>query len=209
MAPPEAQPGMAIPADDSVAEEGPSRFDVLLRNRRRLLLVLLLILIAAATAYGSLAVFTSSSVNPTNTFSSGTLSQSNSLENAAILTATKMVPGDSRSGTVTIKNTGDVSGRFSLSASDLTDTPGPNGGSLSQVLRLEVVDTTDASAVYDGPYDSMPKQDLGSWTADEDHTYEFTVTFPDTGKPESSTTGDNAYEGSSTSVTYVWDAVSE
>ena len=39
-----------------------------------------------------------------------------------------------------IANTGKASGYFSLSQADLTDVPGPNGGALSQRLRLEIVD---------------------------------------------------------------------
>lgn len=209
---PQAPPQQDVPPpQDAAVDEGPSRWDVIMRNKRRLLVVLLLVLVAAGVAIGSTAVFTSSSANPNNTVSAGTLSQSNSKDNAAILTVTKIVPGQSENGTVTIKNTGDVSGQFSLSDSNLTDTPGPNGGKISSVLQLKVVDTTNAIPrnIYNGQYDSMPKQDLGSWGAGEAHDYKFTVTFPDSGKPPSPTTGDNAYIGSSTSITYNWDAVSQ
>jgi spore coat-associated protein N len=209
-----ATPEAPAPADVrgpevGAVDEGPSRFDVILRNRKRLLIVLLIVVLAAAVTVGSASVFTSSSANPNNTFTAGTLSQSNSKDNAAILTVSKMVPGESRNGSVTVKNTGDVSGKFSLSASDLTDTPGKNGGRLSNALQLEVVDTTRSSTVYTGPFSSMPKQDLGSWAANEEHSYRFTVTFPNSGKPAGPTTGDNAFVGSSTSITYTWDAVSE
>jgi spore coat-associated protein N len=198
-----------VPAQEARPEHEPSRFDMLLRNRTRLLLVVLLLLLAVGVAVGSSAVFTSSSVNPDNTFTSGTLSQSNSKEGAAILTASGMVPGQSSDGTVTIKNTGDVSGAFTLSASGLTDNPGPNGGKLSDVLKLKVVDMGPGTTVYDGPFASMPKQNLGSWAPAEQHSYRFTVTFPNGGTPPSETTGDNAYQGSSTSVTYTWDATSQ
>jgi spore coat-associated protein N len=201
----EAPAQEAHPVDD----EGPSRFDVLLRNKGRLLLALLLLLLAAAVAVGSTAVFTSSSVNPDNTFTAGTLEQSNSKDNAAILTAERMVPGESRNGTVTIENTGDVSGAFSLSASDITNNPGPNGGNLSQALELTIVDTGPGQTIYNGPFASMPRQELGSWGAGESHEYQFTVTFPDSGKPADETSGDNRYEGSATSATYTWDAVSD
>ena len=198
-----------VPAQPASPEREPSRFDMLLRNRTRLLLVVGLLLLAVGVAVGSSAVFTSSSVNPDNTFTSGTLSQSNSKEGAAILTASGMVPGQSTDGTVTIENTGDVSGSFTLSASGLTDNPGPNGGKLSDVLELRIVETgVGGQTIYDGPFASMPKQSLGSWSAGEEHTYRFTVTFPNGGKPPSETTGDNAYQGSSTSITYTWDATS-
>src|SRR3954469_18014864 len=116
-APPAAPPNSPPPDD-----EGPSRVDVLLRNRKRLLIALALLALAAAIAVGSAAVFSSSSVNPTNTFSSGTLKINNSKEGSAILTASKMVPGESQTGLVTIKNDGDSKGVFSLDDSNLTDT---------------------------------------------------------------------------------------
>jgi len=200
-----ADPAVATVEPDA---HEPSRFDMLLRNRTRLVLVGLLLLLAVGVAVGSSAVFTSSSANPQNTFTSGTLSQSNSKDNAAILTADKMVPGGSLNGTVTVQNTGDVSGNFSLSSSNVTDTPGPNGGKLSTVLRLQIVETGPGTTIYDGRFDSMPRQSLGKWSAGEQHTYRFTVTFPDGGTPPSPTTGDNAYQGSATTSTYTWDSTS-
>ena len=110
---------------------------------------------------------------------------------------------------MTITNTGDVSGRFRLASSGITDTTGPNGGKLSAVLTLKIVDTTDSSTVYDGKFDAMPAKDLGSWPAGEAHKYEFTVTFPEGGQPPSATTGDNAYKDSSTKIDFSWTATSE
>jgi hypothetical protein len=191
--------------------EKTSRMKVLLRRKTTLLFALALLLLAAAIVVGSSALFSTSSANPSNTFSSGTLSQSNSKEGTAILSATKMIPGDTKNGTVEITNTGDVSGKFSLSSSNLSDTPGPNGGKLSQRLKLKIEDVTNASSpttIYDGSFDSMPVQQLGTWGAGDKHTYKFAVTFPDTGTPSSPTTGDNAYQGSSTKLDFNWSATS-
>ena len=208
----EASPGQGSPAPPPAAsapeEEGPSRFDVLMRNRRRLLIGLALILLAAAVAVGSTAVFTSSSANPGNTFTAGTLEASNDKEGAAILTANRMIPGESTTGTVRIGNTGDVAGTFSLSSSNVTNNPGPNGGRLSDVLNLRITDTGSGATIYNGAFNAMPEQDLGSWPAGEEHNYEFVVTFPQGGQPGSNITGDNAYEGSATTITFTWDAVS-
>lgn len=203
------------PAPAEAPSEEPSgrqRLGWLLRHSKLWLVALVLLLIAVAVAGASLAVFTSSSANPDNTFSAGTLSQSNSSEGAAILTAADMVPGDTKPGQVTITNTGDVSGRFSLSASNLTDTPGPNGGRLSEVLTLQIHDNAQPAGtdVYNGDFNAMPASiDLGSWPQGQAHTYTFTVRFPEGGQPGSATTGDNAYQGSSTEVTYNWTATSE
>ena len=199
-------------------EQVPSRLRVLWRRRRNLLLALFLLLIAAAVAAGSLAVFSSESANPENTFSSGSLSIDNNKEGAAIFTAAKMLPGDTAQGTVTIKNSGDASGDFSLSDEGLTDTPGPAGGKLSTALDLTIVDLGPngvpgggddvTPAVYTGRYDALPTVQLGKLDHNEQHTYQFTVTFRDTGVPSGPTTGDNAFESASTKVTYTWDAVS-
>lgn len=176
-------------------------------NRWRTIAILTLILLIGMVIYASSAAFTSASVNPTNVTSAGTLTQSNSAANAAIFTAANLIPGQSASGTVTIKNTGSAKGAFSLDSSSLTDTPGANGGKLSDVLTLKIVDTTTSTTVYNGAYNAMPTISLGTWAAGESHAYSFTVTFPEGGTPPSGTTGDNAYQGSSTSITYTWNAV--
>lgn len=212
MSTPTVPPVPAEAAETSEEPSGRQRLGWLLRNSKLWLVALVLLLLAVAVAGASLAVFTSSSANPNNTFSAGILSQSNSKDNAAILNAANMVPSDTATGQVTITNTGDVAGRFSLSASDLTDTPGPNGGRLSTVLSLRIHDDAAAAGtdVYNGKFNAMPASiDLGSWPKGQAHTYTFTVTFPEGGQPGSATTGDNAYQGSSTKVTYNWTAVSE
>jgi spore coat-associated protein N len=188
-----------------------SRISVILSSPRHLLGALLVALLAFGAVVGSGASFTSKSANPSNTFSTGNLAQSNSKEGAAVLTATKMVPGETTSGTVTITNSGDVAGTFTLSRSSLSDTAGPNGGKLSGQLDLKVEDVTIAGSpvsVYSGKVDAMGAQSLGSFAAGEARTYKFTITFPNGGTPSSPTTGDNLYKGSSMSVGYQWDAAS-
>ena len=190
-----------------------SRISVILSSPRHLLGALLVALLAVGAVVGSGASFTSKSANPSNTFSAGNLAQSNSKEGAAVLTATKMVPGATpTNGTVVITNSGDVAGTFSLSTTSVTDTPGANGGQLSKVLELKVKDVTNGSSpvtVYSGKVGAMVgAQSLGKFAAGEARTYEFTITFPDGGVPASATTGDNAYKGSSMSVGYQWDAAS-
>jgi hypothetical protein len=198
-------------APEPAAEEhvsGRKRFGWLMRNSKMWIVALVVLGLAAAVAVASVSVFTSSSANPDNTFTAGNLSQSNSKEGAAILSAANMVPGDAQTGRVTIENTGDVDGEFRLSSSNLTDTPGPNGGKLSEVLTLKVIDVANGQSVYNGKYNAMPGINLGTWPAGDEHTYEFTVTFPDSGVPGSATTGDNAYKSSSSKIQFNWDATS-
>jgi hypothetical protein len=200
-------------------EKTPSKLDVLRRRRGRLLIALLLLLLATGVVLGSLAVFTGTSVNPTNDVSAGTLDIDSSKDGVAIVTAAGMVPGQTREGTATIKHAGDAPAQFHLADSDLADTPGPNGGKLSDALDLTVVDLgpdgapgggDDVSpAVYTGRFDSMPSIDLGTWAPLDKHTYRFVMTFRNTGAPGSATTQDNAFKGSATTITYTWSATSE
>lgn len=189
-----------------------SRISVILSSPRHLLGALLVALLAFGAVVGSGASFTSKSANPSNTFSAGNLAQSNSKEGAAVLTAAGLLPGGpSTSGTVTITNSGNAEGTFTLLKTNLVDTPGANGGQLSGVLDLSIKDVTKASSpvtVYSGKVGAMGAQSLGKFAAGEARTYEFTVKFPDGGTPASATTGDNAYKGSTMSVGYQWDAVS-
>lgn len=181
------------------------------RNAKILILALILLLIAALLVGVSFAVFSTSSANAGNMFTAGTLTSSNSKDNAAILTAQRMVPGDTTTGTVTISNTGDSKGQFTLTGSTPTNTPGPNGGDLSTVLNLRIVEDPAGAGrvVYDGKLNAMNgPQPLGVWDGGQTHTYEFTVTFPEGGTPSAPTTGDNAYQGSKTEVTYTWNATS-
>ena len=55
----------------------------------------------------------------------------------------------------------------------------------------------------------MGPQDMGTVAAGAARTFEFTVTFPDGGKPASATSGDNRYKDASTSVDYNWEMVSQ
>lgn len=187
-----------------------SRMKVVATSPKLLLASLATVLAAAGITVGSGAGFTSKSANPANTFSAGVLSQANSVD-GAILTASKMKPGESASGTVKITNDGDIAGTFSLSQVDVVDTAGANGGKLSSKLDLKIEDVTNAASpvtVYDGKVAGLTTaKDLGAYAAGSSKTYKFTVSFPDGGTPSSTTTGDNAYKGSSLSVGYQWDSV--
>jgi spore coat-associated protein N len=176
---------------------------------RTLLLGLGTIGLAAAVTVGSGADFTSTSANPANIFTAGTLTHYNSNAGAAILTAAGMRPGDQASGTVDIQNTGSLSGTFSL-AKTATDTTAP---SFSSKLTIVITDTGDPGCsgtcpgpvvVYSGTVAAMGTQALGTFAAGAIHRYSFVVTFPDTGAPGAG--ADNAYQGASTSVLYTWTA---
>jgi spore coat-associated protein N len=190
-----------------------TRFKALWRaSPRKVLLAFGGLLVAAALAVGSGANFNSTSANPSNVFTAGTISHSNSKGNAAILTAANMIPGGTSTGTVDIKNTGSASGTFTLAHTGAVDTPASPG--LSKKLNVTVSDLGDPSCVtscpaavqlYTGTMFAMPATiALGTYVAGATHRYQFTVNFPDGG------TGgvDNAYQSASTTVEYDWSSTS-
>lgn len=168
------------------------------------------VLAATALAVGSGANFNSTSANPSNVLSAGTMSQSNSKSGAAILTADKLKPGDSTNGTVDIKNTGDVNGTFTLLQSSVVDLP--VSPSFSQLLTLKVEDLGDPACVsscpavqtvYLGNVFDMASLPLGTYAAGEIHRYKFTATFPN-----GTTSHDNPYAGAKTTVGYSFESTS-
>lgn len=179
---------------------------------RRVLIAMGGLMIAAAVAIGSGANFNSTSANPSNVFSAGTVSQSNSKASAAILTASNMVPGNNSTGTVDIKNTGSATGTFVLTHANPVDTPASPG--LSKKLTLTVQDLGDPTCVtscpaavqlYTGTMYAMPASiALGTFAASATHRYQFSVTFPDGGTGGA----DNAYQSASTTVEYDWASTS-
>lgn len=166
------------------------------------------LLVAAAVAVGSGANFNSTSANPSNVFTAGTITQSNSKASAAILTASNIVPGNSAEGTVNIKNTGSASGTFTLAHTAAVDTPASPG--LSKKLTMTVTDLGDpacvsscpaAVTVYTGLMSAMPLTiPVGVYPAGATHAYKFVMNFPDGGLNGA----DNAYQGASTTVEYNW-----
>jgi hypothetical protein len=186
-----------------------SRIAVLASRPWRTLGVLAAVLAAAGVAIGSGATFTAQSANPSNTFASGTLTMSNSKDNAAVLTASNLKPGDVTTGTVDIQNTGTLAGTFSLSRTNLTNSDSANP--MSQKMDLVVKDCGDFSSgtpscdagdpvKYSGTLDAMSGSSaLGNYAANEKHRYEFTATFNSSAGVQ--------YQGDNTSATFQWDAV--
>lgn len=181
--------------------------DFVARHPVRVLGALSALIAAVAVAVGSSASFTATSANPSNTFAAGTLSILNSKEGLAVLTASGMKPGDSATGTVDVQNTGSLSGAFSLSRSNIVDSDGANP--LSAKLNLVVKDCGDFSSGtptcdagdpqrYSGTISAMGSIALGTFVANEQHRYEFAVTFD--------SSANNAYQGDSSSVQFDWNA---
>ena len=183
-----------------------SRFKSLKANPRRSLAALATVLVAVGVTGASGASFTANSANPANTFTAGTMTMSNTRDNVAILSASNMKPGDpATKGEVTIKNTGSLSGDFTLSKGALTNVGAPG---LSNMLNIVVTDcgsdqdcstAVGNSTEYTGTIATMGTGiSLDNWDADEEHTYQFAVDLDED--------ADNSYQGDSTEVEFVWNA---
>jgi hypothetical protein len=177
---------------------------MMMRTPGRLIAALVLIVVAISVAVFATATFTSSSANAGNLIATGSLAIDNSNGGAAILTASGIVPGDSTTGTVQISNTGSSAGNFTLTTTNLKDTPA--SPALSGRLDLVIQDVTvpaTPTQVYSGKLNGVGTLQLGRWNGGQKHTYKFTTTFPN-GTPAQ----DNPFKSTSTSVDFVWDAVS-
>jgi hypothetical protein len=191
-----------------------SRLALLVKHPRRLLGALATILAAAGLTVASGADFTAQSANPANTFSTGTLSMSNSADNAAILTASNLRPGDSSTGTVDIANTGSLSAAFTLTKSSVTDsdTANPLSGKLNVVVddcgtfsgaTAPACSDGDEVTKYTGTLAEMSTAGhgvsaLGSFASNDKHRYRFRVTLD--------SSAGNAYQGDSSTAAFTWNA---
>ncbi len=187
------------------------RVKVLLGQRRMLVLATMaVLLLAVGVIVASSASFTASSANAGNLFTAGNLAVSG--PSGAILTASNMKPGGTASGSATISNTGNVSGKFYLT--------GVMNGSVTNYdsafahdLQLKVVED-GTTTIFNGPLDTaftLPTvlTSNTAWAGGAAHTYAFTVTFPDNGVNGSGVGLDNAYMGKAAQIDLTWSAIAD
>ena len=154
---------------------------------------------AGALAVGSGATFSSTSGNTASSVTSGTLTQSNSTANAAVLGLSNIKPGDSVYGTVTITNTGSLKSPMSL-----VESAGANGFTSASLLSETIVDVTNAGSpvqVYSGTFGAAGTKALGTFAAGEARIYKFTVTLD--------AAATNTEQGKTASATYTWNGTQE
>jgi spore coat-associated protein N len=183
-----------------------SRFKILAANPRRSLAALATVLVAVGVTGASGASFTAQTANPSNVFSAGTMTMVNSKDNAAILTASNMKPGDPATvGFVDITNSGSLAGTFTLSKGTMTDTDGvtPMSGKLNLIVTDCGTDLNCGAGinpvVYTGTVAGMGTNlALGSFAALEARRFQFSVAFD--------STAGNSYQGDSSTVQFLWDA---
>ena len=169
--------------------------------------ILFALLLAAMMAVGSGANFNSTSANPGNVVTAGNLMHINHKDGSAVLTADKIKPGESKTGTVDIENTGDIDGVFSVARTMVEDTTGELTPSnpFAAHLNLKVENmTTGAAALYDDLLSGMNSAVGSDVIAPGDtNTYRFTVTFVD-GGPNGA---DNAFKSARVEADFDWEAV--
>jgi spore coat-associated protein N len=192
------------------------RIVFLIKQPRRSLGALAVLVAATGVVAGSGANFTASSANPSNSFATGSLSILNSKEGAAILTASNIKPGDAPTvGTVDIRNTGTLSGTFTLSRNAPVDTDGANplSGKLNLVVKdcgvwpdattVEPCGDGDDTTVYGASTATIAGLSspvaLGTYVAGEKHRYEFSVSLD--------TSAGDVYQGDTSTVQFNWNAV--
>lgn len=137
-----------------------------------------------------------------NGVATGSLSMSRS-GTGAVFNLTNAVMGASATGSLTITNTGTISGVFSLTGASTGDT-----ATLGAQANVKIYVDTDLDAtklIYNGALNAIGTISLGTFgtaAGNKSHTYYFHVSVPSTG----TTSGDNAYQGKSVSTTLTWSA---
>jgi hypothetical protein len=130
---------------------------------------------------------------------SGALRLSNSKAGEAIFHGEHLRPGESASGTVEIRNTGDVRATFAVDAAIEAQT---GGGRLWDALELVVTDVTvptDPSFVYKGGLADMGRLTFGQLATGRGRAFEFTLSLPRDAAA-------NSLQGASLSLGLTWSA---
>lgn len=174
------------------------------RNNRKVLVPLATVLVAGAIAVGSGATFTSTTSNTISSVTSGTLTQTNSKNGAAIFTVpNNLKPGDVVNATVTLTNTGSLPAKFSLTETSSSNafTGSPAGSNLNLTITQNGA-AAGTPAVYNGPFGGLEDNfanALGTYNPAEARTYTFSVKLAQDAP--------NADQNKTAAATYRWDAI--
>ena len=169
------------------------------KHKKILLTLALLGLVSFAAVGGTYANFTATPTSISNNgFTAGSLTMNRS-GSGAIFSSAAMKIGDTVTGSVTITNSGNLAGLYTLSGSS------SGSSALAGQLQLKIYKDLDSSGVpvYSGALSGFSSADLGTFAASGDaHTFYFHVTLPTTGTDA----GDNVFQGLSVSATFAWSA---
>ncbi|MCW2539141.1 MAG: hypothetical protein JWN95_866 [Frankiales bacterium] len=99
----------------------------------------------------SYAAFSSTTVNPGNTFTAGSVVLTDNDSGTAVFTTAALKPGDSGSSCITVTYSGSLTPsapvQLYVASGDATDTPGSGGGALSTALDFSV-ETATGSGIF-------------------------------------------------------------
>jgi hypothetical protein len=143
------------------------------KSNRKILVPLATMLVAGAVAVGSGATFTSQSTSSVSV-TSGTLNHTNS-RNAAQLAVSDIKPGDTRTGSLTIKNDGTLDSTLSLQETADSST------FVAGDLKLTITQSGVATPLFEGNFgalDNSAKLDLGDLPVGASTTVTFVVSMP-------------------------------
>jgi len=150
-------------------------------SRFKRALLSLVVLAALAVALQSVvlsgASFTAAGANPLNSLAAGTLVHINSANGQVVLDAAGMVPGVSKTSTLTLTGSGDIAGTYTLSTTGVVDTPASPG--LSGVLVLTVENVTGTPmTLFQGTVSTFSAVGLGLIGPGDARTYRLTLAYP-------------------------------
>jgi hypothetical protein len=165
-----------------------------LRSTLSLLVAVAILAVALPAAFGSGA--RGAGVDPVQVFSSGPLIGAET-SGGGQLSLAGMVPGQSRSATIRLSNTGSAAAAFGLTT-HVVDRIGSGGAPLSGAMTLRVQSAGASAPLYVGTLAEMPRLALGRVPAGGERAYRFTVALP-------SSVG-NEVAGSSLSAAFAWNA---
>ena len=171
------------------------------RRTRRFLAPLATLAVAGALVIGSGADFTSASNNSNSVVASGSLTQTNSRNGAAVFNVSNIKPGDTVKGSVAIKNTGTMPQKFSVAE---TATSSFTTG----LLTMKVTETKAGvtTEIFSGNFGAFAAtaRDLGTYAVGEERTYTYTVTLDqNAGNNEQNKTASASYAWTGTQTTAV------
>jgi hypothetical protein len=147
----------------------------------------------------STAFYTTSSSDPGNTFTAGTVEVSLSRQ-GELVDGGNLKPGVTRTGTVSVTNT-EHKAKLTLGTSAITNTPSTK--TLADVIRITVRQTSPTSDQrYDGLLQDLDDVPLGTFAAGERRTYEIQLDWP-------AAEDDVSRAGVGTSFSFEWSALSE
>ena len=172
--------------------------------------------LAGISAFGAFSIFTSTATNPSNTFSTGSVSISTSPA-SAFITFSSMVPGDTTTQSLVVSNDGTLQLRYAITSSATnTDAKGLKDQLVLTVKTIDVTtpatpcDNFDGTQLYTGDLDDgaggvlVGSNAQGAQAGDRtlnastNETLCFRVNLP-------STTG-NAFQNATTTATFTFDA---